>query len=934
MSRIQLIERRLRVGASAAAMAAAFAMLGGEALAQDSGGAVESIVVTGFRGSLNEALNIKRNSVGSVDSVLAEDIADFPDLNLGESIQRIPGVALARDAGEGRQITVRGLGPQFTRVRINGMEALSTTGGTDAAGGTNRGRAFDFNIFASDLFNSITVRKTASAEVEEGSLGATVDLRASRPFDYDGFTLAASGQYGYNDLSEEYDPRGAFLVSNTWNGGKFGALFSIAYAERNLLEEGASTVRWQNSTAANNRYGSVLGASCVPAQTGNCATVNSSFHPRIPRYDIYTHAQERLGVTGSLQWQPSESTLVSVDMLYSKFSGTRQEVFLESQVFSTNGGAGLNDVDVLAFEIQGNSLVFGQFNDVDIRSENRLDELSTEYTQITGEFSHEFSSTFRIGGLAGWAESDHQNPVQTTLLFDHANVDGYVYDYRQNNRLPLFTYGAVDVTDPASWTLSQIRLRPQTAVNTYTALQGHAEWDADDWLTFKGGIEWKKYEFVSTERRRSNGTTSNQEAIVPAFAAATPITSYSLLATLTGRGLDIPAGNTNTWLIPDVAAAAALWDLYNEAVFPMGIQPALGNNASIEEEDTGGYVQADFETELLGMPLRGNVGVRYVETQQTSTGYTFTSGAPLLVTVERTYDDLLPSGNLVLSLSDDFLVRFGASKVMTRPGLGSLSPGAAVSVSGANFSVTAGNPLLDPFRATAVDLAFEWYYAQEALFSVALFYKDIETLVQTVRQTIPFTGNPLGLPDSVAIAACGAAPGCSPAAIWNFNIPANTPGGELQGFEISWQQPFDFLPAPFDHFGALANYTYVETEVAYVNATGAVVATDDLTGLSRRSYNATLYYEDDMFSARISAAFRNKYPTTIPGRNGNTIEAAAETFNLDFASSLAVAENVKITFEALNLTDEVNDQYLDPDSRSSFYHHYGRQFFVGFRYTN
>ncbi len=148
-----------------------------------------------------------------VDAIVAEDIGKFPDLNLAESLQRIPGVVITREAGEGRNISVRGLGPDFTRVRINGMEALTTVGAGDQSGGTNRGRGFDFNVFASDLFSQLVVRKTASADVEEGSLGATVDLRTARPFDYDGFTFAASGQAGYNQMAEKADPRLAALVS-------------------------------------------------------------------------------------------------------------------------------------------------------------------------------------------------------------------------------------------------------------------------------------------------------------------------------------------------------------------------------------------------------------------------------------------------------------------------------------------------------------------------------------------------------------------------------------------------------------------------------------------------------------------------------------------------------------------------------------------------
>lgn len=205
---------------------------------------LEEIVVTGFRQSLNVALDVKRDSIGSVDAIVAEDIADFPDLNLAESIQRIPGVSIARDAGEGRTITVRGLSPEFTRVRLNGMEAMSANGSTDATGGTNRGRGFDFNTFASELFRAITVRKTASADTEEGSLGATVDLRTRRPFDFDELTIVTSANGLYNDLSEDIAPRGAFLISDTFADGRFGALLSVAYTERSLTDEGSSSVRW------------------------------------------------------------------------------------------------------------------------------------------------------------------------------------------------------------------------------------------------------------------------------------------------------------------------------------------------------------------------------------------------------------------------------------------------------------------------------------------------------------------------------------------------------------------------------------------------------------------------------------------------------------------------------------------------------------------
>ncbi len=203
-------------------------------------------MVRGFRGSLANALNIKRETSGVVDVIKAQDIAAFPDQNLAESLQRIPGVAITRVGGEGRNISVRGLGPDYTRVRLNGMEALATSGGSDSGGavGNNRGRGFDFNIFASELFNALTVRKTGSADVEEGSLGATVDLNTSRPFDYAKPALVVSAQGSYNDMSKNVDPRIAALATKTFMDGKLGVLLSVAYNERHALEELTGTTRW------------------------------------------------------------------------------------------------------------------------------------------------------------------------------------------------------------------------------------------------------------------------------------------------------------------------------------------------------------------------------------------------------------------------------------------------------------------------------------------------------------------------------------------------------------------------------------------------------------------------------------------------------------------------------------------------------------------
>ena len=913
---------RLSLGASLAALAIGAAW-SGQAMAQeaeDDPTAVDEIVITGFRASLREALDVKRESVVAVDAIVAEDIADFPDLNLAEAIQRIPGVAITRDAGEGRNISVRGLGPDFTRIRVNGMEAISTTGGTDSSGGSNRSRGFDFNVFAADLFNSIIVRKSPSADTEEGSLGATVDLRAARPFDYGGFTMALSGQGGWNDLSESFSPRGAFLISNTWADGTLGALLSVAYSERELLEEGHSTVRWQNG----NMTCSPAAVGCVESQ------IDTAFTPRLPRYGILEHAQERLGITGSLQWRPADSTLVSLDLMYGDLSATRFEHFLEVPDFSAGGGGGRAGIDVREYALVGNNMVYGVFDDVDVRSESRFDVLETIFQQATLSLSHDFSDTLHIDALIGSSTSEHDNPIQTTLLFDRVDSDGFTYDYRGSDRLPRMTYG-FDVTDPASWTLTQIRLRPQTVDNSYDVAEVNGRWDWNDNLTLRGGLSFKTFTFETTEMRRDPASctpplavTGNAEACIPASIAGTPISSFSRLVSLADQW-DIPSGTTLTWLIPDYDAADDLFDFGN---FPMAIGPSLGNNRTVEEEDTGAFVQLDFQSMAGGAPLRGNVGVRYVRTDQTSTGYQLAAGLPVFTTAEREYEDWLPSVNLVWEASPDLLVRGSLARVMSRPGLGSLTPGGTISVSGNNRTVNSGNPLLDPTRANTFDVAIEWYFQEDALLSAAFFYKSIDSFVATQSVTQPFTGNSLGLPDSVAIAACGAVVGCSPSADWTFNQPINTEGGTLHGYELNYQQPFTFLPGIWGNFGVLANYTFVDSEIEYP---GGIIET--LQGLSKHAWNGTLYYEDETFSARVSASYRDQYLTRVPGQNGNSVEGVNESLNFDAAASWQVTDQFSLTFEGINLTDEPNNQYVDYSDRVYVYHHTGRQFYVGFRYN-
>lgn len=913
----------LQMSAAAHAQEAAQTTESGQAApAQQSVDTLDTVSVTGYRASVEKALDIKRGEAGMVDAIVAEDIGKFPDLNLAESLQRIPGVVITRDAGEGRNISVRGLGPQFTRVRINGMEALTTVGSTDQQGGTNRSRSFDFNVFASDLFSQLIVRKTGQADVEEGSLGATVDLRTARPFDYDGFTLAASGQVAYADMGDYTDPRVAGLISNTWADGKFGALLSLAYTERQALEEGSGSGRWAGGTS----NGGFNAAS--PFAAARAADV---YHPRFPRYTLMEHDQERTGITASLQFKPSDRTQFALDALYSKIDAVRDERYIEAISFSRGacaagpagnacraaGSGGKPETIVRDGVIQNGALVYGLFDDVDIRSESRHDEWNTVFTQIGLEGEHEFTDNFKISGKLGTSKSEHENPIQTTIIMDKYNVDGYSYDYRGNPYKPVLNYG-IDPTNPNGWTLAEVRLRPQYVDNSFDNAQLDFNWNISAGFRLKGGVQAKDYTYDSRELRRAS------EVTVPTFTDGTRIVPADLT---TLARLSSVTGSPGVWVIPDLDGVADALDIYsNSGTFAVVPRPV--NTTSVEEQDRGVYLMGEFSADLGSIPLSGNFGVRYVRTKQSSTGIATASGSPVATTVSREYSDTLPSMNLVAEITPDFLIRFGAAKVMARPGLGSLTPGVTVNVSGGARTVSGGNPLLNPNRAKTADLGFEWYFNEGAMLGLALFYKDIDSFVQTTRIVQPYSVS--GLPASLLDGT-----GATVDDDFVFSVPLNTPGGELKGFEANYIQPFTFLPGKFSNLGLQLNYTYVDSQIQYLTSTGANSFNTDLTGLSKHAWNATLFYEGERFSGRISATNRDDYLLQVPATEaGFDVHGQTGTTTVDASVRWKINDKLELSLEGINLTEEVQESWVANTNGQLplDYSETGRQYLLGLRY--
>ena len=1094
---------------------------------------VGEIVVTGIRASLASALSDKRRSNTIVDVINAEDIADFPDANLAESLQRIPGVSIDRENGEGNSISVRGLGGDFTRVRLNGLETLSTSGASSADGALRRDRGFQFNTFASELFNSLKVQKSADAQTDEGSLGATVDLISGRPFDFSERRLALTLQDAYYENGGNHSPRVALLASDRWTSkiGEFGLLGSVAYNEREQVidsyqrQVGSMDYAYRGATfnnvgtnAAGDHQGFALPIGTNPAtalpRVTNPEAINYLIGSdpeayalingtgtkgslvRIPALATLNHReveQDRLGVTLSGQWRPTDRTTINFDNLYSKMTQTStnyqigpvglnrnntngnrtttafsyntlpttsatnnsynnrrgayancttqaatefrdaidcgQSLYGSTPIFRTAPGAtnqtlaagagsfNPNNLDVYDYYNQPTSVGYvshprymamrGAFigrpsvrlidaglsetgananylvlGNVDMRSAVDQGSYTTEFRQNSINIEHDFSDRFHMSLLFGDSESTNDN---IGLLADFIRLDSgqgvagndyFVYDDREGGDMPFIDFG-FDVAAPNSWDFvkgySALRAFRTVTENGYQTAKADFRWDYNDQVTFRFGIGKRKFDFYYTRYERLIADTMNPsllEGVSTGLADATTVGQMGQVVSW-GDGLNVPDGMPTSFFAPNLQAFQNRFGFDCDCINEWGdwrlsdLRNGGVNTFSVDEDSLSYYGQMDFNLPLPIGDLRGNAGLRRAETSVESRGRSPSGRA---ISNDNEYNDTLPSLNLAWEPNDKLIFRFAASKVMARPQMTALQPGvtaftvpvgvagAAAEFDGSNAQITLGNTKLKPFRATNLDFNVEWYFAKDALLSVAYFHKEIESFPQVVLRE----GKLRDIFDTDQIANLRAAydglvdqASDSRRAYIDADLPFvlrqydDAPGGTLTGFEVAYQQNFTFLPAPFDGFGLQANYTNIESELEYIldparNLTG----TAPFLGASPESFNATIFYEVPRWSARVSAAYRAAYQTTYPLAAGgcdpgqcdspliNDFIGSNETLNVDAAFTYKLTDNVTLTAEALNLTDQADERWAyQADPLVNSYGSTGRQYFVGARFV-
>lgn len=976
--------------------------------AAEEGAGDNVIVVTGYRAALESAINTKRRSTNIVDAIKADDMASFPDANLAESIQRIPGVSITRDAGEGRNVTVRGLGGDFVRTTLNGIEAFSATTGSTlgVVAGINRTRGFDYSTFASELFNAVTVSKSQSAEMDEGSLSATIDLQTGKPFDKAGFRAAASVQGAYYDINKSVSPRVSGLVSTT--SGNWGVLLSGAFSKRRATEDGYSdTSQSDYSDALNGFCGTAVD---IPSQPGSqvintaipyvnalsgsltgpgrpanqCfsgqpsdptayAAINQPnvFLPRNPGLGRFELDQTRIGLAGAVQWRPSDATKVTFDAVYSRFIQNRRDfaLSLASNNRNVNGAstafplfAGRVDTQIMDVNVDENGQVdYMRLNNVDIKHIQEISKTTTDTHQLGLVWEQKLSDRLGFTGRVAHSGSNFKQPWDVFVSYDGFNKQGYVWDSRDDVRRPFISYG-YDVTDPSQVTFTNagtgltpdIRIVKATVKNTLKTAAADFKYDLNDNITFKVGGMVKRFEFVTTEERRmfgNNGPPCTVSATNTAALAGGSIANcagyrpfnFALFAqdfpnlaalsetTSFGGSLGLPEGSVDKFVVPNVQAfidnLGLLCNCANQyGDFRTTFASALGSNRTVKENDLALYAQTNFNFDIGGHGLRGNFGVRRVNTKVEPSGYLTAS---TLLTAKNSYKDWLPSGNLAFDITPDLILRAAAAKVMARPGFTALSPGGTVNTTFGAQSATIGNPFLNPYRAKNYDLSLEWYPQKGAFYGVALFYKDVGTMIQNLFSLEPYgdTGLPLSLLPA----------GQDATTLYNVTRTRNTSGGYIKGLEVNIQQPFTFLPGALKNFGVAANYTFVKSSVLYyLNAARPLeTVKDDFPNVSPHAVNLTFFYEDQRFSGRVSGAYRSAYLVALPFKASlpDGFYSYA-TLNVDASASYKFSKNLKITADALNLTNQAADQYSGKVRKAQrVYSRTGRQFFLGVTYT-
>ncbi len=882
---------------------------------------IETIEVTGVRSSLTSALNAKRSSDSISDSIIAEEIGKSSDENIAQALSRISGVSLDRNGSDNQTITVRGVQAALNDIKLNGV---SMTSNTDD-------QSVDLSLFSADILSRIDVIKSPSANQEEGSLGAAINLQTRAPLSAKKNTNVFTVEARYNDLREDTTPRFAYtgIYKLSDKMGVAGSLFydknSVRKEEFNIFDAEVREFKGAN-TKITNTEGELL--------TSPVWAVLPKFS--LARLNLDDKVKQ--GGTATFQYRPSDETDIRLDGSFS-----RQEIdHLQSHTRMHNYHKTPNEIVVQ--EGSGNmatSVVSAKSGNVGTLNQSGRWLNTTDTLVLGAQFEHSIGDDWIISGHIGhastaqeftdgyrmnWGTATGKNGVDQNDPSTWCGVN--FVNGPEGDALPEFSYcNAYDGNNAETLKLGQIRSDRRDVDDTKNSIYLDASrgLDSDLITSFEFGVKYtdRSKKVRSEEVFFGTSVFENRDTIL-----ASDIPGAATSSITEGHFLDgiAPAGLPTDWVYPDIDATLA-------HVFPNGLSEDLFNPNplkawGVDETTYGAYLQANFE--LLNGEITGNFGVRYAKTEiegAAHSGAKYESGLDFLekdengkpissvvfpVSDSHNYDNWLPSITLNYLITDDLILRTSAARVLARTNINQLRPGFEVKNQNLSESPTGkgGNVALDPFLADQFDLSLEWYFEEGALLSGALFYKDFKSFTYntTVQKqfdngvdgncVVDYSGYAGDTPEEIAIRNAAT----SPCADVDYKQSVNGGSGFIQGAELSYQQNYGFLPGLFSHLGSSINYTYADSE-AIIDPENADNPYNGLPFLntSKHSTNATVYWENDDLSLRLAYAYRTKAISKTTSKNSSIVRDDRGT--LDFSANYAINKDLKVTFSASNLTD-------------------------------
>ena len=860
------------------------ALVGAQASAQTQGaeGAqaapVATVTVTGIRRSIEDAIAVKRDSTSIVEAISAEDIGKLPDISIAESLARLPGLSAQRVNGQAQQISIRGTSGDLSTALLNGREQVSTSAN----------RTVEYDQYPSELINAVTVYKTSDAALVGQGLSGTVDLKTIKP-------LSLRERVITLNVRGEKNSQGKISAGAKDTGSRISASYVDQFLNRTLgVAVGYARADKPNESRQFETWDWVDNTSSVPGRTVKV--------PKGIKSLAQTGNQVRDGLMGVVEWHPMREFTSTVDAYHSRFKQDEDRRGMEVQL--TDDG----NVTFAPGSINGNGIMTaGTANNVNPVVRNNHYHQNDTLTAYGWNNKYIAGDWTFVADLSH-SQADHKEELdeintglasRQTMTFDYANGTipniGLTGVYNDPALLAIGgQYGDGYVNAP----------HLKDKLNSFRV---SAEYRFDSKLFNSVEVGFNSSKRDKEKQHLETGFTKLGNGAIAAGAVNGSQSLYALPDTL-------------SWDIP--AVLSQNFAPYTPAVLvPWGAT----KNWTITEKVQTGYAKLNIDTELLSMPLRGNVGVQAVHTDQSSTAQTlrawpFADLVPL--TDGKKYNDYLPSLNLIWSLPEQQIVRFGANKTLARPRLDELNASREVGLTHQSTGTpygNGGNAQLDPWRANAVDLSWEKYFGNKGYVQVAGFYKDLKSYIYTVTEPRDFSEYQLqGATSNIG----------------TMTQPKNGNGGKLQGLELAASVPLDMFTPVLSGFGITANAAFTTSEISIKNQSFGDMSIP-LPGLSKRVFNVTAYYENNGFSARIAQRYRSDYVAEIGGIGGATeltFTKPDRVVDLQLGYDFKQVKGLSVLFQVNNLTDTAFQTYSGSTDRPRGYTKYGRQMLFGFNY--